>query len=362
MIEVENHSPFPHFLFEKSGYRGKQFDVLAVKATFRLKIDGTRADLAESQRPLVMADIYWGSPENSSLKFETDLVIAKQRTDIHVVGHAYAEQGKPCRKWLAGIRVGELKKPIYVTGPRHWKYISNQWRLSEPEPVTSVPLRYELAYGGSYTDREKGNAPCFSRMNPIGIGFLDIENLQTDREYSAPQFDNAEVSHALTDIRKRYAPQGLGPLSRWWEPRISFVGTYDDVWQKNGWPFLPDDFDFAFYNSAPADLQADGYLEGDEWVVLVGLLPEAKSVTTALGGYKPVCVVEDDGNVLNTLFPRLSTVTVDTDERLIYQTWHLTLPRDFAARHIVLGTLVPTPENRGDLRLMNARSRGADYG
>ena len=101
----------------------------------------------------------------------------------------------------------------------------------------------------------------------------------------------------------------------------------------------PQDAKSGFWYSAP-------FTEA----LLVGLLPEAKSVATALAGYKPVCVVEDDGNTLQTLFPRLSTVTIDTDERLIYQTWHLTLPRDFAARHIVLGSLVPPPEHCGDLR------------
>jgi len=351
MIELENHSPFPHFLYEKTGYRGKPFDVLAIKGTFRLKTDLSIADVDEDQSPPVMADVYWGEPETSSLKFETDLIIAKQRTDIHVIGHAYAEQGKPCRRWLAGIRVGELRKPLHVTGPRVWHYASDRWQLGEPEPVESVPLRYELAYGGQYHEDQTENAePVVYRPNPIGLGFLDLDHLATERHYPAPQIESADPACAIADIRQRYPPEGFGPLSRWWEPRANLAGTYDDAWQKNHWPFLPDDFDFAFYQSAPAGLQAEGFLQGDEPVVLVGLLPEAKSVATALSGYRPVCVVEDDGNTLHTLFPRLSTVTFDTDGRLIHQTWHLTLPRDFAARHIVLGTLVPPPEHCGDLR------------
>ncbi|MCX7113856.1 MAG: DUF2169 domain-containing protein [Proteobacteria bacterium] len=351
MIELENHSPFPHFLYEKTGYRGKPFDVLAIKGTFRLKTDLSIADVDEDQSPPVMADVYWGEPETSSLKFETDLIIAKQRTDIHVIGHAYAEQGTPDRRWLAGIRIGELRKPLHVTGTRVWHYASDRWQLGEPEPVASVPLRYELAYGGQCHEDQTENAePVVYRPNPIGLGFLDLDHLATERHYPAPQIESADPACAIADIRQRYPPEGFGPLSRWWEPRIKYAGTYDAAWQKDHWPFLPDDFDFAFYQSAPAGLQAEGFLQGDEPVVLVGLLPEAKSVATALSGYRPVCVVEDDGNTLHTLFPRLSTVTFDTDERLIHQTWHLTLPRDFAARHIVLGTLVPPPEHCGDLR------------
>jgi len=362
LIEVENHSPFPHFLFEKSGYRGKPFDVLAIKATFRLKTDGTRADLEEQQRPLAMADAYWGEAETSSLKFETDLVIAKQCTNVHVIGHAYAEHNKPCRKWRAGLQIGKLSKHLNVTGPRHWQYQSKQWKLGEPEPVLGVPLRYELAYGGRYFNAEAGSEPVAYQQNPIGIGFMDAKQLQTSQIYPAPQFESTEPGKGIYNIQDRYPPEGFGPLSRWWEPRVKFAGTYDDEWLKTGWPFLPDDFDFAFYNSAPKSLQADGYLQGDEPLVLTGMLPEASIVTTALGGYLPLCVVEDDGNVMHKLFPRLDSITIDTDERLIYQTWRLTLPDDFAARHIVLGAMVPPPENCVDRQQGPLTPNGTGHG
>jgi len=360
LIEVENHSPFPHFLFEKSGYRGKPFDVLAIKATFRLKTDGTRADLEGQQRPLTMADAYWGEAETSSLKFETDLVIAKQCTDVHVIGHAYAKHNKPCRQWRVGLQIGEMSKQLNVTGPRHWQYESKQWKLGEPEPVLAVPLRYELAYGGRYVNEDA--EIVVYRQNPIGIGFVDAKQLQTDQVYPAPQFASIDRDKALHNIQDRQLTEGFGPLSRWWEPRVNFAGTYDDEWLKTGWPFLPDDFDFAFYNSAPKSLQADGYLQGDEALVLTGLLPEASVVATALGGYLPLCVVEDDDNALHKLFPRLDSITVDTDERLIYQTWRLTLPRDFAARHIVMGAMVPPPDNCGNSQLKPLPPNGAGYG
>jgi hypothetical protein len=357
MIEVENHSPFPHFLFEKTGYRGKPFDVLAIKATFRLKTDGSPADLEQKQSPLIMADVYWGNPETSSLKFETDLIIAKQRTDIHVIGHARTEHHQPCRKWRIGVRIGEWVKQLYVTGPRWWMYEDNQWQLSEPDPIKSIPLRYELAFGGTYQPKTENPEAVAYPQNPIGIGFWDFSQLSTELIYPASQFESFNPAKAISNMQQHYAPEGFGPLPRWWQPRVNYAGTYDDAWQKQGFPFLPDDFDFAFYNSAPPDQQINGYLKGDESLFLLGMLPEANVIKTALAGYLPVCVVEDETNYIHKLLPRLSTVTIDLNARLIYQTWHLTLPRDFAAQYIVLGTIVPPPAGCG-----NSPSKDGSHG
>ncbi|MBU9845841.1 DUF2169 domain-containing protein [Rahnella sp. FRB 231] len=71
MIELQNYTPFPHMTFEKYGVYGALFDVIVFRGTFRLKGSGLLADLAEDQRPLVMADEYHDDPQTSSLKFET---------------------------------------------------------------------------------------------------------------------------------------------------------------------------------------------------------------------------------------------------------------------------------------------------
>ena len=45
-MDTENHSPFPHMIFEKAGHQGQLFDVIAVAGTF---------DLRHGQ-PLLIAD------------------------------------------------------------------------------------------------------------------------------------------------------------------------------------------------------------------------------------------------------------------------------------------------------------------
>jgi len=352
MIELENHSPFPAMVYEKASYKNRFFDVLAIKGSFRLKTDGTRADLADKQKPLVMADTYQtDDPLTSSLRHETDLILGKLRTDVHVIGHAYSPHGKPLRTWDTSIRLGALKKSLRVYGPREWYYARMGWNLDEAEAVSKVPLRYELAYGGTYLPR-KGKVVESFDTNPVGVGFRDTLWLDSAKRYPAPQNVAIKIQ-LLNTISARHTPDGYGPLSRWWPQRAQYAGTYDDVWMAETWPFLPEDFNPAFYNSAPAGLQADGFLSGNEPLVLSGLLPDAWEVQTALGAYIPACVVEDDSNTLHQFRPRLETVTIDTDAREIHQTWRLSLPREFGLRHIVLGSMAPVPERQGELQLLH---------
>ncbi len=41
----------------------------------------------------------------------------------------------------------------------------------------------------------------------------------------------------------------LGPVGRGWEPRYKLAGTYDQNWIDNVFPFLPSDFEDAYFQS-----------------------------------------------------------------------------------------------------------------
>jgi hypothetical protein len=371
MIELENHTPFPALVFEKLGYRGKHFDVLAIHGTFRLKTDGTRADLASEQSPLVMADTYWGEPETSSLKFETDLVIAKKRSDIHVIGTAHSPKGEARRNWQASIKLGKVHKTLDLFGPTQWTSSALSWRKSKPEPITQLPLRYEYAYGGAHqwdthTDPSKRQPPHEDERNPIGLGHYNAWKLNGKQPYPAAQILAPNAAGLLDSLGKVYSVEGFGPISRWWHSRAQYAGTYDSVWQERVWPYLPEDFDFAFYNSAHPDLQYPGYLEGNEPLELTGLLPDSNTrsssanpegtVRTALGAYALVVVAEDDTGTLHEHSPRLDTVTIDLDTQLIHHTWRLTLPKSLGTRHIVLGAYTPRDESSAQLQALHFQS------
>lgn len=339
MIAMENHTPFPLMAFEKYGTHGLIFDVIAFRMTLRLK-NGHYADLASEQGGLVMADEYYGDPERTSLKYETDLVLYKRNTDIHIIGNASLAGGKQTQ-WMAGVRVGDFSKRLNLSGPRFWQYEKRRWQLSPAEAIESVPLRYELAYGGHWQPEGQQNS-VFS-ANPVGCGYYpDERRLDTTQQYRAPQ-----ITRYLTheedepDITAACTPQGTGPVSRWWQSRLQHAGTYDEAWKTNTHPFLPNDFDELFYNSAHPELIHPGYLSGNEVIVLEGLLPEANRVVTGLPDLRPVCVLTDSHSIPHLFEPVPDTLTINLDERLMYITWRLTLPTMLEMKEGVMGCIVP---------------------
>lgn len=347
MIQIENHTPFPVMAFEKHGRHGYVFDVIAFRMTFRLK-NGYYADLADEQDELIMADEYYGEPETSSLKYETELVLYKKSADIHVIGSA-APAGGGSSQWMAGIRVGDFSKRLMLSGPRCWHYENQRWQLSPPSQVESVPLCYELAYGGNW-QKEGQEIKSFS-ANPVGCGYYpDRHDLNITRQYRAPQITRfLPHEEEYYDITTPFSPQGTGPMSRWWQSRLQYAGTYDEAWQASTRPFLPDDFSERFYNSAHPELIYPSHLIGNEPIVLEGLLPEASRVVTGLPGYQPVCVLTDVHNRLHTQRPVADTLTINLDERLIYLTWRVTVPLELQMKEAVLGCFVP-PLTKGACR------------
>ena len=64
----------------------------------------------------------------------------------------------------------------------------------------------------------------------------------------------------------------FGVIGRNWLPRYPYAGTYDQNWIDNIFPFLPPDFDNAYFQAAPPDQQMP-YLKGGEEIVLANLAP-----------------------------------------------------------------------------------------
>jgi len=85
---------------------------------------------------------------------------------------------------------------------------------------------------------------------------------------SAPQIE--ALDQAFSVQAKDYPVIGLGAIGRWWLPRRTQAGTYDQEWKRQRWPRLPMDFEFDYWNCAPKDQQID-YPKGGETVILTHL-------------------------------------------------------------------------------------------
>jgi hypothetical protein len=345
MALIDSIPPFPNLLFEKAGWRGLPLDVLVVRGTFDLGIDGEPMRLAAVQTPLNWGDTFEGpiatDPLAAVLQDAGDLVVGKLSTDVLLTGHLHSPDGKPLTDWVAGVRVGELTKGLRVTGPRRFERGLFGWRITPSEPVTSVALDYRLAFGGHLSLPSKdGLAEIKFPTNPAGTGWLpsasDMKDLsrhqksalnawvQSQRVMMAPQFES--YNQAITHPADRQMPQGFGPIARWWQPRLSYQGTLDAQWQAERYPNPPDDYNPRYTQSAHPDLITAKLLRGDEEVILSQCLPEARVATRLPGIAVQAMVVFANGHhSVNPL--ALDTVRINLDTRQCVLVWRTVFDR-----------------------------------
>lgn len=313
LAHVNNNTPFPYFAFEKLGYLNEHWFTVVIKATCDIDPLTGSCKFSDEQLPIVMADKYRTTPENSSLIMETDLVFHKPRGEFYLIGTARTLDGQAAPQWECGFTFGTLQKKLTLSGPRYWEY-QGDWQLTEPLPITALPLIYEQAFGGK--NHESLDYP----ENPIGLGWYDTTKLDTTHRYAAPQISYPLSSNILTTIETPWPVAGFGLYSRWWRQRLQYAGTYDDMWLNETHPYYPFDFKYDFLMGTPID-QQQIYFNGDEILTLKGLFAETPEVTLALPkiGFAAEQRVPNQPNSRHKLC--LDTVCVSLDERKLYLTW-----------------------------------------
>ncbi|QEN90080.1 DUF2169 domain-containing protein [Labrys sp. KNU-23] len=286
---VNNFTHLPNLRYAGMDNRGRKFGVLIVKAAFDVGDDGICV-LSEDQEPLTFTDEYHGALNVTSLRYPSDLVPYKPRTDVLVDAVARAPGGKALPSWLFDIQVEDqtgvkVGKTLHVHGPRQWepkwrrrldekeqaewqahRKLFMGWELSKPQPITELPLRYEHTYGGSLPRIKPGeDKPTLeaNQYNPVGEGWIDKERTDHTKSQPAPQIEAPDCP--ITKPYTHYEPQGVGPIPPAWLPRRPLGGTYDQSWIDTVWPNWPNDYAFRFHNSAPTSLQTpDGqFMDGE---------------------------------------------------------------------------------------------------
>ena len=109
-------------------------------------------------------------------------------------------------------------------------------------------------------------------------------------------------------------------------PRRKYAGTYDDAWQRRRAPYLPADFDPRFFQLAPPEQVAPGYLVGGETVEVVGATAEGV-LRFSLPRYAVEVTYLVDGSPQSRP-AHLDTVLVQPDLRRVLLTWRAALAAD----------------------------------
>ena len=248
---------------------GRESLVVVVKGTFTIPGSGKVPVLAEEQVPLVEADVFTGEPGFSSTLYESDYAPHKPRCDVLLNGSAYAPGGKPTTEVVVGLRVGEMSKSFKVVGNRVWRREAFGASATNPEPFTVMPVSYDRAFGGIDHTHEDPKKHAAFRANLAGVGFH--VNWAKEAIDGKPLPNTEQPGKPIREPSGEYRPMAFGAVARGSLPRASFAGTYDDDWLENRFPFLPDDFDDRYHQSAPEDQQIP-YPRGGEEVELSNLI------------------------------------------------------------------------------------------
>ncbi len=229
-----------------------------------------------------------------------DVGMPKPRGEVLVVGEAAAPGGAPVTQMAVEFAVGPVRKRLTVFGDRHWEMSADGPVFTRPLPFERMPLVWERAYGG----------PEFP-ANPMGTGHAAHAALAEGRRVRLPNIE--EPANLILDVEHSPHPAGMTYLDVMVSARQRYTGTYDDAWLKHHHPGHAVDFDWAFYNTAPADQWAPGFFTGDERIRIVGMHPDHPVINSRLPGMR-VCGfvnLERDGTrILTETEMRCETVVL----------------------------------------------------
>ncbi|MFS8180628.1 DUF2169 domain-containing protein [Pseudovibrio denitrificans] len=382
-IQLDNYTPFPNLRYSGTDTDNLEFGVFMVKVAWDLLVDGSCAISAE-QEPFVFKDEYYGEVNVSSVRYPSDFVPYKPKTDLVISATTWAPDGKPASSWLAGVRFTSAdgivsEKVLRVFGPRFWipkwkrslseeeklnwrkyKNLFLGWELSEAKPITKLPIRYEFAYGGELS-KDADGIPVREAFesNPIGRGYIDPHWSDHTAPVPAPQIEDPD--DPITDPYRQYAPQGFGPIPPAWLPRRPLGGTYDEAWIANGGNCWPEDYDFEFHNSCSPSLRAQGHIHSDLKIELVNLHPSKQNWCIDFKDMSPICFLEHENLDPKFLRMNLDSLFLEVDEENLedpraFCTWRLLfhptetlgiklfLPEDdLSQKHLEAIELPPTP-------------------
>ena len=148
-----------------------------LKRTYRI-VPGGVCVRADADNDLIPGDVFWDSPMNSSVRFESDFIPFKLATDFVINGTAFAPNGKATSKCVVSIQVADRRKQLSVIGDRVAHYIKDGMPVfSDPVPFETMELKYERAYGGTYgadharsPHADLSRWPHHRRDHPLQVG------------------------------------------------------------------------------------------------------------------------------------------------------------------------------------------------
>lgn len=297
-MQLVSLSPFPALLLPWEPDAGQASLTVVVKVTARLVHDG-EAVIADEQIP-IGGDETWDDAPLATLFYPSDRAPLKPRTDLMLVGHAYAPGGAPVDRLDVRVTIGDFQKALSVRATRTWTATAAGVATGPPELFDRMPLRYERA--------------ALSQDNPAGV------------DPSAPPVPGVPVAPNLEPS----APGAAGcfaPIAAAWRPRRRLLGEAGRFWAlaletgARGPEPAPRGFDFGYFNAAPPDQQTS-MLRHRADIELVNLHPSHPVLRTRLPAVRPQAFRVDPRTRRPVeIVLRCDTLWIDTDRALACLVW-----------------------------------------
>lgn len=144
-MDIRCHSPFQPFWFRSRDASGDFHDVVVIEATYELQDERTLR-IACEQESVSVKDEYWGAPDETSVRQESDLAPFEPKADVVVIGDAYAPGGEPAESWPVQIWIDDHTHALRVSRPsdgrsRHISRTRCSTRSRSRRPPPSRPSR-----------------------------------------------------------------------------------------------------------------------------------------------------------------------------------------------------------------------------
>ncbi|EGO6624945.1 DUF2169 domain-containing protein [Escherichia coli] len=313
-------------VFTATDKNGKDYLVVVIKATYQIPVNNRRPRPLLPPQPLVESDIYVGEPGFSAVLYEADYVRYKEKCDVLFNATTYfVSEGNNYQTESRAI-VGQVDKCLKVFGTRYWQKKTSDLSISDTEFIQSVSLHYGNAFGGEYVWKDvQGNEhrEIFS-SNIVGIGYGNHRDETVFINSRLPLVELPQDS--VTRPESHPEPGAFSARPRNHPLRLQYAGTYDERWRAEVSPFLPEDFDERYFQSAPPDQQT-AYPQGGEKVMLINMHKERSVIEFQLPhiNQMPVRILTMDYEA-HELMPVVDTLYFEPDEERFSVVWRTSIP------------------------------------
>lgn len=201
-----------------------------------------------------------------------DTGFKKDRGVFGVAGAAYAPAGQRVRAMAVHVQMGALHKTLHVQGDRVWEQGLTGWQIGAAKEFDTMPITLSRAFGG-------GASP----ENPYGLGY--VEGSEPSPGQALPNIELPD--DPIVSFSDRPAVATFSALPAGAASRMRWVGRVDAAWERQRFPWLPDDTDPRWFDGVPSDQGHDRYWDGTESWSVQGMHPDQAQVSGQLPGIRP---------------------------------------------------------------------------